>query len=348
MPGMDGFMLLDKIRADKSSEASAIMMLTSGDQADDSQRCRELGVSEYAIKPVSQPELLRMALKALDGASAHQTPISSPTVSPVRPASRPLRILLAEDNIFNQRVAVGMLEKMGHAVTVTSNGREAVEEYAKSRFELVLMDIQMPEMDGPTATRHIRQQQQQSGRRVPVVAMTAHAMSGDREKYLAAGLDDYISKPISRDELAKAVERNSAAPASNGHGENGHSHEPTIPTTSSSPETLRIDADAVLLRCGGDHDLMGTLVGMFPGELRKLLSTLEQARSAGDVHGVQINAHTIKGMCGMFEAKQAAGAALELEKAAGAGHLGTDQQFEVLRIELSRAMEAVTQLQPQH
>jgi CheY-like chemotaxis protein len=275
----------------------------------------------------------------------------------VRQASRPLRILLAEDNIFNQKVAVGMLEKMGHAVIVAGNGREAVEEYAKSRFDLVLMDIQMPEMDGPTATKLIRQQQQQAGVHVPVVAMTAHAMSGDREKYLAAGLDDYISKPISRDELAKAVERNSAPPArqqaansaepvSNGHRENGRSHEPAIPTPSSTSETLHIDANAVLVRCGGDHDLMGTLVGMFPGELRKLLATLEQARSAGDVHGVQINAHTIKGMCGMFEAKQAAGAAFELERAAGAGHLGTEQQFEALRAELSRAMHAVTELQP--
>jgi len=284
-------------------------------------------------------------------------------MSPVRQASRPLRILLAEDNIFNQRVAVGMLEKMGHAVIVAGNGREAVEEYAKSRFDLVLMDIQMPEMDGPTATKLIRQRQQQSGLRISVVAMTAHAMSGDRERYLAAGLDDYISKPISRDELAKAVERNSAPPASqepaksvepssnepasNGHGDNGRSHEPAIPASSSALETLHIDVNAVLDRCGGDHDLMGTLVGMFPGELRKLLGTLERARSAGDVHGVQINAHTIKGMCGMFEAKQAVGAALELEKAAGAGHLGTDRQFEVLRIELVRAMDAVTELHPQ-
>jgi HPt (histidine-containing phosphotransfer) domain-containing protein len=111
---------------------------------------------------------------------------------------------------------------------------------------------------------------------------------------------------------------------------------------------LRIDLDAVLVRCCGDHDLLGTLAGMFPTESRKLLNILEQARAAGDLHGVQINAHTLKGMCGIFEATQAAGAAFELEQAAGAGDLGTDQQVEALRAELNRALEAVTKLQPKH
>jgi HPt (histidine-containing phosphotransfer) domain-containing protein len=111
---------------------------------------------------------------------------------------------------------------------------------------------------------------------------------------------------------------------------------------------LCIDLDAVLARCGGDYDLLGTLAGMFPTESRKLLNALEQARAAGDLHGVQINAHTLKGMCGIFEATQAAGAAFELEHAAGAGNLGTDQEVEALRAELVRAIEAVTQLQPEH
>jgi HPt (histidine-containing phosphotransfer) domain-containing protein len=189
--------------------------------------------------------------------------------------------------------------------------------------------------------------------------MTAHAMSGDRERYLAAGLDDYISKPISRDELAQAVARNCPPPAApqpdrrsgpdaRRSAENGCSCEAAIWAPGSASAEFCIDADAVLVRCGGDHDLMGELAGMFPVESRRLLKTLEQARAAGDLHGVQINAHTIKGMCGVFEASQAAGAALELERAAGEGQLGTEQQFQALNAELSRVMEAVTLLQTQH
>ena len=122
-----------------------------------------------------------------------------------RPQSR--RILLAEDNNFNQKVAVGMLEKMGHSITIAGNGREAVEMARTGMFDLILMDIQMPEMDGYQATAAIRQHQQQSGKHVPIVAMTAHAMAGDREKILQSGMDDYISKPITRQSLALLLDK---------------------------------------------------------------------------------------------------------------------------------------------
>ena len=136
------------------------------------------------------------------GSSAHEPPVLSAV------AIRPLHILLAEDSIFNQKVAVGMLAMARHTVTVANNGREAVEAFARQPFDLVFMDLQMPEMDGKEATQRIRRQQEMSGMRVPIIAMTAHAMAGDREKCLAAGMDDYVSKPISRDELAAVVARN--------------------------------------------------------------------------------------------------------------------------------------------
>jgi two-component system sensor kinase len=122
-----------------------------------------------------------------------------------------LRILLAEDSAFNQKVAVGMLALHRHTVTVTNNGREAVEAFEKQPFDLIFMDVQMPEMDGIEATRRIRRSQQSTGVHVPIIAMTAHAMAGDREKYMAAGMDDYISKPIGRDESAAVVARNTVS-----------------------------------------------------------------------------------------------------------------------------------------
>jgi signal transduction histidine kinase/DNA-binding response OmpR family regulator len=210
MPEMDGFMLLEQIHADPVLGATAIMMLTSGDQPEDSRRCQQLGIAEYAIKPIAGQELLRLVLKAL-GTSKKEKPAPSDARAAIKlnPAVG-LRILLAEDSVFNQKVALGLLSKLGHHVTVANNGVEAVELFNRERFDLVLMDIQMPEMDGFGATELLRRQQQESGVKTPIIAMTAHAMQGDRERCLAGGMDDYISKPIGRRELAAVIERNYA------------------------------------------------------------------------------------------------------------------------------------------
>jgi CheY-like chemotaxis protein len=170
-----------------------------------------LGVSEYLIKPIAGGELLQAVLKTLGRLPTEKfQPVGLFQDRPATPL-RKLRILLVEDNAFNQRVAVGMLEKMGHTLTVANHGREAVELYAQGDYDVVLMDIQMPEMDGFRATELIRSQQQQSGSSVPIIAMTAHAMAGDREKCLAAGMNDYISKPIARDELASLLQRTASS-----------------------------------------------------------------------------------------------------------------------------------------
>jgi signal transduction histidine kinase/CheY-like chemotaxis protein len=215
MPEMDGFTLLETIHADPALQSTAIMMLTSGDQPEDSRRCQQLGVAEYAIKPVSQQELLKLILRALGKVAKEEKPASSHTLPAVLPlaATAPLRILLAEDNVFNQKVAMGLLGRMGHNITVANNGLEAVELYSRSCFDVIFMDVQMPEMDGFRATELIRQQQEKSGIRVPIIAMTAHAMQGDRERCLAAGMHDYISKPIGRKELTAVIARNYNPPA---------------------------------------------------------------------------------------------------------------------------------------
>jgi len=210
MPHMDGFALLTRIRSAKELKVGKAVVLSSAEQKQSADRCRELDISEYALKPVARHDLLHLLLRALGDVTENSGGPREPAVhTPV--AIRPLRILLAEDSAFNQKVAVGMLALHRHTVTVTNNGREAVEVFEKQPFDLIFMDVQMPEMDGIEATRRIRRRQQSTGVHVPIIAMTAHAMAGDREKYMAAGMDDYISKPIGRDELAAVVARNTVS-----------------------------------------------------------------------------------------------------------------------------------------
>ncbi len=350
MPEMDGFELVQKIRAGAAEglNVGMAMMLTSAQQLDAVQRCQELEISEYALKPVSRSELLQLLLRALirtDGNSSREEPKTAPV------STRPLRILLAEDNAFNQKVAIGMLKLAGHEVTVAANGQEAVAAYGMQIFDLVFMDIQMPKMDGVQAAKLIRQQQQKTGIIVPIIAMTAHAMTGDREKYLSAGMDDYVSKPISRDDLINAVARNSVqATSARGSGieskpQTGIPHEIFKDGAPIRPQAAsRINYETVLKRCGGDHDLLETLAGMFPEESSKLLAALELARATNNVNEVRASAHTLKGLCGMFEVTQAASAAFELETIASEGALGSEAQVSALRAELILAIEAVRQL----
>jgi two-component system sensor histidine kinase/response regulator len=169
------------------------MMLTSSDQVESAARCRKMGVETYLIKPISSSDLLRSIRLAI---GVH-TPASTVTpAAEVSCSSLSLRILLAEDNLVNQKVAMGMLGKMGHRITLATNGLEALEQWRQSDFDLILMDVQMPEMNGLQATAQIRQEEAK-GAHVPIVAMTASAMSEERDRCLAAGMDDFISKPVS-------------------------------------------------------------------------------------------------------------------------------------------------------
>jgi CheY-like chemotaxis protein len=201
MPDVDGFMLARQIQQTPALAGTALVMLTSAGRSDDIARCRDLGIAAYLLKPVKQSDLLATLLTTLDCsrlASADE---------PGRPAlpQRPLRVLLAEDNVVNQKLGVRLLEKHGHAVVVVANGREAIEALERECFDVVLMDVQMPEMDGFEATAEIRRLEAPGGR-LPIVAMTAHAMKGDRERCLAAGMDAYVAKPIQPRELYEAIE----------------------------------------------------------------------------------------------------------------------------------------------
>jgi two-component system sensor histidine kinase/response regulator len=203
MPGMDGIEVLERIRANPRLRGATIMMLTSDDQSASIARCRQLGAEAYLIKPIRPAELL-MTIRRLLGKIENESSLpvaAAPTIS-----TRCLSVLVAEDNPVNQRVATALLERLGHRVTLATNGAEAVAKWREQKFDLVLMDVQMPELDGFEATRSIRDYER-NGARTPIIAMTAHAMTGDRERCLEAGMDDYVSKPVRRESLLSAIAR---------------------------------------------------------------------------------------------------------------------------------------------
>jgi len=207
MPEMDGFALAECIKRNPEWGTATIMMLSSAGQRGDAKRCRELGVAAYLAKPVRQAELLDAILTALGTRPIKGAMPALVTRHSLRETGRQLRILVVEDNAVNQALAVRLLEKRGHKVTVAGNGKEALVALEKDPFDLVLMDVQMPEMDGFEATAVIREKEKMSGNHLPVVAMTAHAMAGDRERCLEAGMDDYITKPIRPEELSELLAR---------------------------------------------------------------------------------------------------------------------------------------------
>ena len=212
MPEVDGFALAQAIKNDPALAGATIMMLSSSDLSEDTRRCRELGIVSYLVKPVNQVELLHAVMRALGatpqpGLENLVPAISEARVSEQQRAPRRLQILLAEDNEVNQKLMVHLLEKHGHSVTVARDGAQALEAAKRQKFDLTLMDVQMPEMSGFEATRLIRQVEAVTGRHLPVIALTAHAMTGDRERCLAAGMDDYLSKPIQPKPLFATIDR---------------------------------------------------------------------------------------------------------------------------------------------
>jgi signal transduction histidine kinase/DNA-binding response OmpR family regulator len=207
MPGLDGFEVAEQMTARPELRDATIMMLTSSGEYADAGRCRDLGISAYLTKPVRQADLLAQITRVLDrgvkpGAPSEIAPLAAPDVVPAK-------ILLAEDNIVNQRVAVGLLTRRGHVVKVANHGREALEMLAREPFDLVLMDVQMPEIGGLEATLAIREREAREGGHIRIIAMTAHAMTGDRDRCIAAGMDGYLSKPITPKILFDVVEEGS-------------------------------------------------------------------------------------------------------------------------------------------
>jgi signal transduction histidine kinase/DNA-binding response OmpR family regulator/HPt (histidine-containing phosphotransfer) domain-containing protein len=330
MPEMDGFALLEHIRQHPELTGAVVMMLSSGDRQGDAARCRQLGVARHLIKPVKPSDLLDAILTALAGtAPARRKPAGAAPAA--APAAAPLRILLAEDNAVNQKLAVRLLEKQGHQVLLAPNGRQAVDAVEEQPFDLVLMDVQMPEMNGLEAAAAIREREKVTGGHVPIIALTAHAMKGDREECVAAGMDDYITKPLQAKELYEAIARQAPPLAQ------------TVPGPVADDNLL--DQGAALARVGGDSDLLEELVELFLDDCPKLLAEIETAVVRRDGPAVQRCAHRMKGAVGVFASGPAFEAAKRLELAGRSPDLsGVDQEHNALRRELQRLQPLLTNL----
>jgi PAS domain S-box-containing protein len=335
MPEMDGFTLAEAIRQHPESNEALILMVSSAGPADSTTRCRAAGVAELLTKPVKQADLWQGILRVLGTAAPAGPPAAA---RPAAPPGRPLRILLAEDNPVNQKLAVSLLEKQGHAVTVASNGREALaalyppdsppDEGGSRRFDVVLMDVQMPELDGLRTTKAIRERERVAGGHLPVIAMTAYALKGDRERCLEAGMDSYVSKPIRLTELVQAMQAVVPAPAADDVASRGP-----------------LDMTAALAGVMGDWQLLAKLAELFLAECPRWMTEMRAAVAGGDPPRLQLSAHTLKGGVATFTARAAYEAALRLEKMGRAGDLSAaPEALAALAQEIEHLRPALTAL----
>ena len=343
MPGIDGFDIAARIAECPDMASHVTMLLTPAGPKGDAARCRELGVDSYTTKPITRAEFLAAVLSALD----EQTEKMS---GPARTGkygrtSRGLRILLAEDNSVNQKLAIRILEKFGHRAIVANHGREAVELYQDGDYDLVLMDVQMPEMNGYEATAAIREVEEGTDRHIPIIAMTAHAMKGDRERCLAAGMDGYVSKPVEAPALFEAIE--SLAPSSSvdeasldePETDDDGIEEPLLGEASVPDELAVLAKEQALTRFGGDRELLRELVELFRDELPGMLAEIDDAVTAEDVPLIERTAHTLKGAVSNFGALAAADAALVIEQMGREGELSeVGGAWQNLRSEMERLM----------
>ncbi|MFH1279774.1 MAG: response regulator [Candidatus Eisenbacteria bacterium] len=329
MPGKSGFDVAEAVAEDPSLAGAVVMLISSAQQNRDADRCRKLGIRNYLVKPVRQGELAHAIGRALLPPEDGEPETVRPTRAP-RKAARRLRILLAEDNPVNQLVARRILEKEGHELDVRCNGQEAVKGLEKGNYDLVLMDVTMPVMDGYEATREIREREKEKGGHVPIIAMTARAIKGDREKCLESGMDGYISKPIRPDLLIETITEIL------GGREAAREGAPAAGETAASGNDP-IDMAGALELLDGDRDLFREMVGIFLEEAPRLVSDLEKALTDEDRDGIERAAHSLKGSVGNLAAPGTYEAARVLELAAREGRAeDVPAAAATLREEMSR------------
>src|ERR1017187_8249889 len=308
MPKMDGFTLVEEIRHRAGLEMIAIMMLTSAAHRGETERCRALGITSYLFKPIRKAELLTAILAVLGKNCAISLPALAAR-SETAAHGKSLNILLAEDNRVNQVVATRILEKMGHTITVAQHGSEALSLLAAQSFDLVLMDVQMPQMDGLAATKSIRLHETRTHSHLPIVAMTAHAMKGDRERCLEAGMDGYVSKPINTKELELAMAKAMGLPSFDLGWTKTKAHR-----EAQSAKPVNLDFKQMLERLGGEETLLHEVIDIFVDQAPKHLEALRRAIAQGDAESVERTAHSMKGELGYLGIAEVTHKARELEE----------------------------------
>ncbi|MFC1765743.1 response regulator, partial [Planctomycetota bacterium] len=315
MPDMDGFAVAEAIRRNADLKEVTIIMLSSAALPEHTDRCHALGIARYMIKPIIESELLKTMLVEFRPFGEQNF------VSPSPSLPHGLKVLLVEDGLINQRVAIGLLQSQGHEVIVANDGVEAVETMRRERFDVVLMDLQMPNMDGYAATAQIRADEQQEGCHTPIIAMTAAAMKGDREKCLRSGMNGYIAKPVDPQELYRTLAQ---------HGSASHEHEhddesKTADAAGAYPHQASADIpdpydphvwsfELASQRIPGGPDAVAELARLFVSESQKLLETIREGRDAQDAVNIERAAHTLKSSAGLFAAEPLVSAARRIEE----------------------------------
>jgi CheY-like chemotaxis protein len=303
-------------------------MVTSGGQRGDAARCRELGISAYLTKPVRQVDLLEAIVSVLGSALRQAQRPSVVTRHSLREGRRGLKILVAEDNIVNQRLAEHLLQGRDHQVTIANHGREALELLGKQAFDLALVDVQMPEMDGLQLTAAIREKEKNTGAHMPIIAITAYAMKGDRERCLEAGMDDYIAKPINSNQLFEMIDRVRRA---------------ELKASASVESPVRqdiLDEPTLRARFDGEPELLRDVVSLFLEDCPNLVDGVRRAVERGDAQALERAAHKLKGSVANFAARAAYDAAFRLEVMGREGHLEKAAEA------LERLESALAELRP--
>jgi len=310
MPDQDGFWLAERIRGESGFSSLAVVMLSSGAMMQSAERYQALGIASRMTKPVKASSLLDAVQLALSGTNKSR---AAERASLPIAAARPLSVLIADDNRVNQLLMLKVLQHMGHTATVAETGQLALRALAERTFDLVLMDVQMPEMDGFAATAEIRKLEQGTGKHVPIIALTAHAIKGDRERCLAAGMDEYVTKPISVIELARAID--AVLPTSQ-----------ALARVSQPPPRATVNNDhmvfnhaSALERALGDSALLKELAQLFIGEVPGRLDKLKRGLALRDAVAIEEAAHALKGAASNFSARPASDSAHAVETNAHRG-----------------------------
>lgn len=327
MPDMDGFELAERICELPQHRAAILMMLTSERQRSHIARCRALGIASYLMKPVSQCDLLDATMAALGEPLQQSVPLITHHSS-LRKTPQKLKLLLAEDNSVNQVLAIRLLGKLGHTVTLANNGIEAVQQWQSGSFDAILMDVDMPIMNGYEATQHIREYEKTSGGHIPIVAMTAHAMQGMREECLLHGMDSYLSKPINTEALLRELDVLG-----------GHVKESSLLTETPIGRLNVADFSKAQQTMDNNRELFDEIVRLFLTDAPPHLSAIKAALTKGDLDVVRHSAHSLKGMAGVFVAERTMHAATMVEQLSEKDEL-VDAVSE-LEVSLSELLEAI-------